>query len=612
MKLWAGDRLCFTKPARFNINNTYCGEWTIVNKILRSTLLAAACVAALGCTERKLDPIDVHLQKDRQDYWNLFKPTAENPRAYQNQSESTPPIPEMSNIVTTPPQPKTGQDKIVSISVTEDVPIKDVLLELARLANVDLEMSPDITGGIIFRATNRPFSEVVERIAHLAGLRYSLDKGVLKVERDTPYVQNYSVDFLNMTRSSTNSVNITTNVLSSSGSGGGGGGGSAGGGGLNSGSTSSISSESSSDLWASFEAGIKNILQEGAPSAAGAGAPPAEGGASAATATTSVSAGGDEFFVVNKQGGIVTIKASAAKQKRVNEFIERLRRSATAQVLIEAKIVEVTLNREYQTGINWESFFDDNFKLTGAFGGIDPAQLSNVFSFAIDRDAGLNLDAVVRLVEQFGTARTLSSPRLSAINNQQAVLTFAENEVYFEIEVERETDTTSGNNQELLTVDSQIKTVPIGIILTVQPSINSDTSEVTLNVRPTLSRITGRKEDPAVAFLAAQAGSTVTIPPNQIPVVEVREIESILKMKSGGIMVIGGIMEERNTNNESGVPYLSSIPVVGNVFKGVSKSTNFLELVIFIRATIVPGSNVDPQDINVYRNYTADPRPYPF
>src|SRR5262249_965154 len=148
--------------------------------------------------------------------------------------------------------------------------------------------------------------------------------------------------------------------------------------------------------------------------------------------------------------------------------------------------------------------------------------------------------------------------------------------------------TTTGATNPItdLTVNSEIKTVPIGIILTLQPSINLDSDEVTLNVRPTLSRVVEFVPDPAVAFLASQAASTSGIS-NQVPVVEGRELDSILKLKSGQVMVIGGLMEDKNINTDSGLPGVSRVPFLGNFFKGVDKQNNLRELVIFIRATIV-------------------------
>src|SRR5205814_246733 len=139
--------------------------------------------------------------------------------------------------------------------------------------------------------------------------------------------------------------------------------------------------------------------------------------------------------------------------------------------------------------------------------------------------------------------------------------------------------------------------------------------EITLSVRPTLSRITDNVSDPAVAFLIAQAAAQ-NIPvnvTNQVPVIEVRELDSILKLKSGQVMVIGGLMQDIATNNDKGIPVASSVPFVGNLFKGVDKKSDMQELVIFIRATIVDSAgDASSADKSVYQKFTKDPRPIEF
>lgn len=196
------------------------------------------------------------------------------------------------------------------------------------------------------------------------------------------------------------------------------------------------------------------------------------------------------------------------------------------------------------------------------------------------------------------------------MNNQQAVLSFATNEVYFTLDVEEESSEEQNGTVQTLNIDSEIHTVPIGIILNLQPSINIDTNEITMNIRPTISRIVSRVEDPGVAILAARndAGEVSS----SIPIVEVKEIDSILKIQSGQVMVIGGLMEERNSNDENGVPFVSNFPVVGKLFKGTKKQGEVIETVIFIKATVVPGYGVSDGDKKLYRTFMRDPRPLTF
>ncbi|NET71621.1 MAG: hypothetical protein F6K62_12010 [Sphaerospermopsis sp. SIO1G2] len=333
------------------------------------------------------------------------------------------------------------------------------------------------------------------------------------------------------------------------------------------------------------------------------------------------SLGRNMFFVANRQAGILSIAATKRQHDSVAQYLHHLKRNATAQVLIEAKVVEVQLNEEFQSGINWSLLSQDfggsgSFDFESTFG--PSVDRSNLFRIALNpNDPTASIGSVIDLTERFGTTRTLSNPRLHAINNQPAVLTFAENRVFFEVQIENEPDTIEASGQTTqgqLTIETERRSIPIGIILTILPSINLDENEVTLNVRPTLTRQVDEVTDPGSAF-----ASQILIPDaenrftNTVPIVEVRELDSIMRLRSGEIMVIGGLMEQEANNADSGVPFLSGIPFLGNMFKGVEKSETNSELVIFIRATIVtPHGNYTEADKRVYEKFTNDPRPIAF
>lgn len=591
------------------------------------------------------DPV---LALTREDYRNLPFVEPKNAEGYEGFETNVvggtaePPIPDIAPILSAPRPPKIGETKLVSIAVTDDVPLKDVLLELARLADIDVEVDAGITGGISFRATQRPFNEVIERIADFANLRYTMNDNVLRIERDDPFIEIYTLDFLNFERSASSSVNVSTSVLSSSGGEGGGGGG------LTTGSSTSITTSSESDFWVQFEAGINRILTytpelrtststpaqvqtintpagpdgslEDALSAPSPTPPTASDTSNNASTSASSGTGeGSENYTLNRQAGTLTIVATKRQHQLIEEFIRTLEYNASAQVVIEAKIVEVTLNEDFESGIDWSRFMSDGNSITASalFGGVTTGA-SNSFDLQIMKDnfTGLDIDltAAVELAQIFGTTRTLSSPRLHAINNQQAVMTFAQNEVYFTVEVEREDEDTTTTSQTTITVNSTINTVPIGIIMTILPSINRRTGEVTLNVRPTLSRVVDRVEDPALALsLALDPALSALNIQNLIPVVEARELDSILKVKSGEVMVIGGLMEDNGLQSEAGIPGASEIPVLGHLFKGTDRSRETKELIIFIRATILDSNGYyDPADKRLYEKFSQDPRPLTF
>ena len=197
------------------------------------------------------------------------------------------------------------------------------------------------------------------------------------------------------------------------------------------------------------------------------------------------------------------------------------------------------------------------------------------------------------------------------------MLTFAQNKVFFEVQLTQQPDTVNPSGQVQrgqISIATNRNSIPLGIILNILPSVNVDSNEITLSVRPTLTRQVGEVVDPGSAF----ASSILISDPanrivNTVPIIEVRELDSIMRLKSGQVMVIGGLMEQSNVNKDNGVPFLSGVPFLGNAFKGVDKQSRNKELIIFIKASIVsPEGNPHEIDKKVYHKYTDDPRPIAF
>jgi len=628
--------------------------------------MASSCdTRRLAAFDKNLDPIDRDAALQRSDFREMRDiESVKKPQVSANLSNVVePPIPNLAEIIAAPPKPKIGETQLVSLAVTDDVPLKDVLIEVARLANVDIDVDASITGGVSLRATDKPFNEVIERIANMAGLRYEMKNGVLRVERDTPYIKLYSLDLLNTDRSANGSISVGGGGSSSS-SGGAGASSSSGGGS----STSSITAKTDSDFWAKFESSVAQILayspaqrtsattisaqpappavsNQGAPSSpaiepatgikpmqANFVAPQAAPPVQAAAPSTPVVGGNSSFYVVNRQASTMTVSGTSKQHEMIGKFLAKIVENTSSQVLIEAKVVEVDLSDAYQSGINWANFGGVSFNFAGDLSKSITSTTSNdIPSLSIMKNdilkKGVDLSAAVKLLSEFGTTRALSSPRLNAVNNQQAVLSFAENIKYFNVKLTT-TDAVK-DAQGVVTTPPKVDITstpmeqPIGIVLNLQPSINSETQEVTLSVRPTITRLVKFVADPgyevakatAIAMLGANStpGLALASTHSDNPQVETKELDSIVKIKSGQTLVIGGLLEDKIINNDAGVPYASEVPLFGNLFKAVDKRNSKKELVIFIRATIV-GSNgsADPYDKGVYEKFIQDPRPLKF
>jgi general secretion pathway protein D len=218
------------------------------------------------------------------------------------------------------------------------------------------------------------------------------------------------------------------------------------------------------------------------------------------------------------------------------------------------------------------------------------------FSFNIaDTVNGNPLNITLKALETFGDVKVLSSPKVMAINNQSALLKVVDNEVYFTTDVE--TVPGSVNQNALVTVDTEINTVPVGFVMSVTPFIDQN-DVVTLNVRPTISRIIDFVADPNPEL--ARAGVV-----SEIPVIQVREIESVLKIENGDTAVIGGLMQDQIDKSTVGVPLLSSIPLVGGLFRYQDDSYVKSELVIFIRPVVTEDASLTG-DFKEYRKYLLE------
>ncbi len=567
-------------------------------------------------------------------------------------------IPSLQSYVAQPSD-KMKAMPLVSISVNQTVPLRDALYELAEQAGYDLELDPRITGSIIFTARQKPFDMIIDRISEIAGLRYKFDDGSVRLELDTPYQKLYKVDYLSYIRKNKSAIHNDVSV--------------AGGGNANTGSSFEASGESEADFWGELSSNLEQILgvaetvsslktkvdptitavaqnpapvkqtgagtTDGQPAPAG-GAAPADGAAPAAApapaqnvaaqppqavlqvqslptdpnaaATASSTENKDEkaSFSLNKQGGMISVFASERQHRKISEYLTMLRKSVTAQVLIEAKVLEVSLNDESTTGINW-SVLDGlggelalNLVSEGAVAraALNPSPSPST-NFQLGY-TGNDVTAVIDAISRFGTVHALASPRLTVLNNQSAVLNVANNLVYFSVDV----STSQSDSSTQTTVDSEIHNVPEGILINVQPSVNVDDQTISMVVRPTITRVVGSVDDPAVTFAVAQANLTTPIT-SSVPVVNVQEMDSIINLHSGQAVLMGGLMQDRSSATQQAVPVLGEVPVVGGLFRNQSDKIQKTELVIFLKATIVDGSAIDQADKDLYRQFSGDRRP---
>lgn len=513
------------------------------------------------------------------------------------------------------PKPQATRKAETYSVVVNNVPVRDLLFALARDAKVNVDIHPGIAGNVTLNAIDQTLPQLLTRIAKQVDMRFELDGPNLAVMPDSPFLKHYKVDYVNMARNVIGTVSTNTQIATGTPSTGNTQG-TASSTGSNTGNISNtrIDNTSRNQFWESLEKNIKDLLREtdkilpegssetvveqsSAQTASGAAALPQGSGQRAAQAianalqanpnpnSTSQAAGSSVVrrntfreaasVIINAESGVITVRATQRQHEKIQEFLDRVINAARRQVLIEATIVEVTLNDGYQQGINWTQLASG-----GTLNFIGDALTKNAANFSYTK--GGNPDALVTMLNTFGTTKVLSSPRLSVMNNQTALLKVVENYVYFNVKADTTTTAQVGTTTAYTTTP---QSVSVGLVVSVTPQI-SDADAVTLNVRPTITSVAREVQDPNPDLRKNDIS-------NLVPVIRTREIESVMRVASGNIAILGGLMEDKIDYQTRRVPLLGQIPLAGELVNNRNNAAQKTELVIFLRPVVIKDASLD-------------------
>ena len=511
------------------------------------------------------------------------------------------------------PRPKAGGKTETYSVVVNNVRVQDLLFALARDARLNVDIHPGITGNVTLNAIDQTLPQLLNRIAKQVDMRFELDGPNLAVMPDTPYLKHYRVDYVNLAREVTGTVStntqISTSALASS----------AGAQGGNNVSRIQIENKSKNRFWESLEKNLKDLLHETdkvfpegstetvveqstAQSTTGTGAPFPATSTRSNQSQTSLSLAGSPnpatmqnsgatvvkrmtfreaaSVIANPETGVIAIRATSRQHEKVQEFIDKIMNSARRQVMIEATIIEVSLGDTYQQGIDWEkAATQTGFSLTRATNTESAGSTVTPFSLTYRNISG-GLSVIIDMLRGFGTTKVLSSPKLTVLNNQTATLKVSEEFVYFNVKQDIAAGNT--NTNAVTTTTTTPQSVSIGFFMSLTAQI-SDDDVVTLNVRPSISSISALKQDPNPALTVV----------NEVPQIRTREIESMMRVPSGNIAVLGGLMEDKLENKSGRIPGVGDIPVLGEIFTTRNNSASKTELVIVLRPTVIKDASLD-------------------
>jgi general secretion pathway protein D len=428
-----------------------------------------------------------------------------------------------------------------------DVPVRDLIFALARDAGIDVDIGNDIAGQISLIAQAQTLPALLRRIARHSALVIELEQKTLVIRRDHAHTRHYPVDYVNLARKING--NIASNMLigpAASGSND-----------PSAGNQSNTRIESSSrhDFWQRLERDLQLLISGTAP-------------ASALDEDDRSPAPARPTLTVNAESGLISLHARRAVHQQVQDYLDHLLDAARRQVLIEATIVEVSLAEGHEQGIDWSGL------LAGGLFEFAGNPLKNSVNLRYTRDD--NPKALISLLDSFGHTRVLSSPRLSVLNNQTALLKVVENYVYFTVKADT---TTTANVGTTVTYSTTPQTVSVGLVMGVTAQISANDT-VTLNIRPTITSIGREVADPNPDL--RKNGIE-----NLVPMIRTREIESVLRVNNGQIAVLGGLMEDRSDYQTQRPSILGEIPLLGEALTNRNNRSRKTELVIFLRPVVI-------------------------
>ncbi|WP_028116103.1 pilus (MSHA type) biogenesis protein MshL [Ferrimonas senticii] len=429
---------------------------------------------------------------------------------------------------------------------------------LAENSRYNLAVHPGVSGSISLNLKRVTLTQVMETVQDLYGYDVRINGNVIQVYPIGLRSETIPVNYLMMQRNglsltSVNSGRISDDEDSNSNNSDSDDNGS--GGGYSNGSDSSngtfIETRTETDFWTQLQLVLSQM----------------------------VGTGPGRQVIVLPQAGLVTVKGAPAEIREVKDFLAQAETNLTRQVVLEARILEVRLSDGYQQGINWTDVSasagnSGNIDINGSFSG--NAGLGDVITGAIGGITGLtfkgeDFEAVINLLDTQGDVDTLSSPRVTAVNNQKAVIKVGTDE-YF---VTGFSTTTVASDNPVTTPDVELTPFFSGIALDVTPQISAN-GDVLLHVHPSVSEITEQEK--------AVFGDDFSLPLAQS---EIRESDTLVRARSGDVVVIGGLMKTSTSQVESKVPLLGDIPVVGELFTNRAQEEVKTELVILLRPTVV-------------------------
>lgn len=512
----------------------------------------------------------------------------ESQQQSQDLPQATPAVPSVvANALTPPLSIDLNQTAMKPVERRFDITVKSVpagafFMGLVKDTPYNMVVPPKLEGRITLAMKNVTIDEVMNAVRETYGYEYRKTEIGYTVMSPDMQSRIFKIDYLNVQRSGVSQVRVSSGQVTAK---------------QNAAndtvgssqepeaiSGSEVNTRSNSDFWADLRAALTAIIgtQDG------------------------------RKVIINPQSGMLIIRAMPKELRDVASYLKQTQAIIQRQVILEAKIVEVTLNDGYQTGVNWSliAHNGDQSVVAGQFGGgsifstgasnlkgqnnaLDPTDAAGIRSdmatafggmFAMSLNLG-DFTGFLEFLKTQGNVHVLSSPRVSTVNNQKAVIKVGTDE-FFVTDINTQSTTPSGATSSDQSVDVELTPFFSGVALDVIPEI-SDTDEVTLHIHPSVSEVSEKIKD-----ININKNNNLSLPLAQSTI---RESDSIVRARNGQVVVIGGLMQNQTQDDVAAVPMLSDLPLLGELFRHRQQVTRKTELVILLRPMVI-NSNQDWTD----------------
>lgn len=491
----------------------------------------------------------------------------------------------------TVPAPASAEGRF-DLSVNQ-APASQVFLQIAAGSPWQVLLSPEVTGTVSLSLRDTTVLDAMDAMRELYGYHYRISGRRIYVQPNTVQTRVFRINYLPGRRQGTSDIRVTSSSISQVGGGGNGtvaGAGGNGAMGSNTGNgngngstvpgsrqddTAHVRTTSDADFWRDVQGSLSAML------------------------TSDTQGSQRRSVIVNASAGVIVVRATPLELRQIAQYLEAVQVSIERQVMLEAKILEVELSKDAQTGVNWSAFgrfLDGALSIAALAPGITLSGTGQVDMAAATTTAAAsgkafygvsfqnaNFSTLLTFLETQGRVQVLSSPRIATINNQKAVLKVGSDELY----VTGVSSTISSTGSSTTSVPSvTLQPFFSGIALDVTPQIDKD-GMVMLHVHPSISTVTEKQKSINLGSLGSYklplAASTIS------------ETDSIVRVKDGQIVAIGGLMQQEQREENSQVPGLGDAPVVGGLFRQKATVMRKRELVILMKTTVIHEDSAWPE-----------------